>query len=189
MDIYDKNLSREKRDSLELAEASRQKEWEYPSFVRELFYGRVPWELIYPFPEQSEEDKRIGAEYIDKLKNFLLQHLNPDEVDKNYEIPEPVIKGLIDLGAFAMKIPKEYDGLGLSQVNYNRAVHLISSYCGSTAVMLSAHQSIGVPLPLSLFGTEEQKKKFLPLFRKGAISGRPAGPKTVKYRTTEISKP
>jgi len=61
--------------------------------------------------------------------------------------------------------------MGLSKVNYGRVMHLISSYCGSTAVLLSAHQSIGVPQPLLDFGTEEQKKKFLPRFRKDAISG------------------
>ena len=171
MDMFDKNIGKEKLASLELAEASREKEWNYPSFVRELFHGRLPWNLIYPFPEQPEADKEIGTEYLEKLEGFLRAHLDPDEVDKSGEIPYEVIKGLADLGAFAMKIPQEYDGLGLSQLNYNRAIHLIASYCGSTAVLLSAHQSIGVPTPLSLFGTEEQKKKYLPRFRKGAISG------------------
>lgn len=170
MDIY-KDISQEKRESLELAEASRQSEWEYPSFVRGIFHGKINWDLVFPFPEQSAADRNIGAEYLRKLQDFLQTKLNPDEVDKTGEIPAEVIKGLIDLGAFAMKIPPEYDGLGLSQVNYNRAIHLVASFCGSTAVLLSAHQSIGVPYPLSLFGTEEQKRKYLPRFRKGAISG------------------
>lgn len=171
MDLYHKDISREKRESLELAESSRESRWDYPSFVRELFHGRLPWDLIYPFPRQSEAEKKIGAEYQERLKSFLQAHLNPDEVDKTGEIPYEVIKGLADLGAFAMKVPQGYDGLGLSQVNYNRAIHIIASYCGSTAVLLSAHQSIGVPTPLTLCGTEEQKRKYLPRFRKGAISG------------------
>lgn len=171
MDMFDKKISQEKRAALELAEASRQSQWDYPSFVREIFHGRLPWHLIHPFPRQSEEDKKIGTEYLNKLKSFLENNLNPDEVDKSGEIPEAVIKGLTDLGAFAIKIPKEYGGLGFSQVNYNRAIHLVASYCGSTAVMLSAHQSIGVPYPLTVFGTEEQKKKYLPRFVKGAVSG------------------
>lgn len=171
MDIFDKGLGHEKRASLELAEASRESEWNYPSFVRELFHGRLSWELVHPFPEQSEADKKVGTEYLEKMKEFLKAHLDPDEVDKTGEIPEDVMKGLAEMGAFAMKISKEYDGLGLSQVNYNRIIHMVASYCGSTAVLLSAHQSIGVPLPLSLCGTEEQKKKYLPRFRKGAISG------------------
>ena len=171
MDIYDKGISSEKRESLELAEASREKEWNYPSFVRELFHGELPWDLVHPFPQQSEAEKKIGSDYLEKIEAFLRANLNPDEVDKTGEMPQEVIKGLADLGAFAMKIKPEYDGLGLSQVNYNRVIHLIASYCGSTTVLLSAHQSIGVPTPLSLFGTPEQKKKYLPRFRQGAISG------------------
>ena len=171
MEMYDKKMSHEKKAALELAEASRQAEWLYPSFVREIFHGKLFWNLIHPFPQQSLEDRKIGTEYSEKLKSFLLNNLDPDQVDKTGEIPDEVIKGLKDLGAFAMKISPEYDGLGLSQVNYNRAIHMVASYCGSTAVLLSAHQSIGVPYPLSIFGTEEQKRKYLPRFRKGAISG------------------
>lgn len=191
MEMFDKNISKEKLASLELAEAAREKEWNYPSFVREIFHGKLHWELIYPFPRQSEADKKIGTDYQEKLKAFLTAHLDPDEVDKTGEIPESVLKGLADLGAFAMKIKPEYDGLGLNQVNYNRAMHLIASYCGSTTVLLSAHQSIGVPTPLSYFGTDEQKKKYLPGFRKGAISGfaltEPAAgsdPRTMKTTAT-----
>lgn len=171
MDIYHKDISHEKRESLELAEASRQTECNYPSFVCGLFHGHLLWDLIYPFPKATEAEEKIGSEYLKKLEDFLKAHLDPSEVDKTGEIPYEVIKGLAELGAFAMKIPKEYGGLGLTQVNYNRAIHLVASYCGSTAVLLSAHQSIGVPTPLVLFGTEEQKRKYLPMFRKGAISG------------------
>lgn len=193
MDMYDKNISHEKRESLELAEGSREREWNYPSFVRDIFHGKLSWDLIYPFPEQSESDKKIGTEYLEKLKAFLEANLNPDEVDQTGEIPPHVVKGLIDMGAFSLKISPEYDGLGLSQVNYNRIMHLVASYCGSTAVLLSAHQSIGVPTPLSFFGTPEQKKKFLPRFRKGAISGfaltEPAAgsdPRTMKTTATPV---
>src|SRR3989338_1259663 len=113
MEMYDKKTGKEKRESLELAEAAREKEWNYPSFVRGLFHGRLPWGLIYPFPQQSEQDKKIGDEYIKKIKDFLLANLDPDEVDRTGEIPQNVIKGLADLGAFALKISKDYDGLGL----------------------------------------------------------------------------
>ena len=170
MSMFDKNISAEKRASLELAEDSREQEWKYPSFALKLFHGILDWPLIYPFPKQSAEDKRKGDEFIAKLKQFLEINLDPDEVDRTGLIPDAVYKGLGELGAFAIKIPVEYGGLGLSQVNYNRAIHMVASYCGSTAVLLSAHQSIGVPQPLKLFGTEEQKKKYLPMFGKGTIS-------------------
>src|SRR3989338_7776097 len=122
MDMYGKGISQEKRESLELAEGSRESEWDYPSFVRQLFHGELPWHLIYPYPKQSEAEKKIGSEYLEKLKDFLQTHLDPDEVDRTGEISDEVMRGLVDLGAFAMKIPQDYDGLGLSQVNYNRAV-------------------------------------------------------------------
>ena len=193
MDMYHKSISHEKRESLELAEGSRESEWNYPSFVRDIFHGKLSWDIIYPFPEQSESDKKIGTEYLEKLKGFLQANLNPDEVDKTGEIPPHVVKGLVDLGAFSMKVKPEYDGLGLSQINYNRAMHLVASYCGSTAVLLSAHQSIGVPTPLSFFGTPEQKKKYLPRFRKGAISGfaltepmAGSDPRTMKTTATPV---
>ena len=80
------------------------------------------------------------------------------------------MQGLKELGLFGIKIPKEYGGLGLSQVNYNRIIQLVASHCASTAVMLSAHQSIGVPQPLKMFGTEEQKQKYLPRLAGGEIS-------------------
>ena len=171
MEILDeKKISEGKLKALELAEESREHECILPSFVAELFQGRLRWDLILPFPEQSPEDKKIGDQLLARLEKVLKEHIDPDEVDRTGEIPPSAFKALADLGCFAMRIPKEYGGLGLSQMNYNRAIHLVSSYCSSTSVWLSAHQSIGVPKPLMLFGTEEQKKKYLPRFAKGAIS-------------------
>ncbi len=170
MSLYDKNISEEKRASLEFAEDAREREWSYPSFALKLFHGVPDWDLIFPFPEQPQEDKMKGDEFLNKLERCLKEYLNPDEVDRTGEIPQKVYQGLAEIKAFAIKIPPEYGGLGLSQMNYNRAIHLVASYCGSTAVLLSAHQSIGVPQPLKLFGTEEQKRKYLPLFAQGTIS-------------------
>jgi len=168
--MYDKNISQDKKASLEFAEDAREVEWKHPSFGLQLFHGNIDWKLIHPFPAQSEEDKKKGDVFIEKLKKFLKENLDPNEVDKTGIIPEKVMKGLGNLGAFAIKVPEKYGGLGMSQINYNRAMHLVSSYCGSTAVLLSAHQSIGVPQPLKLFGTEEQKQKYFPLFAKGMVS-------------------
>lgn len=170
MSMFDKNISQEKLKSLEFAEAAREQEWKYPSFGSRLFLGSVDFSLINPFPEQSAAEKREGDEYLVRMEKFLRENLNPDEVDRTGIIPDNVYKGLGELKAFALKIPKEYGGMGFSQYNYNRIMHLISSYCGSTAVLLSAHQSIGVPQPLKLFGTPEQKKKFFPMFVRGAVS-------------------
>lgn len=170
MSLYDKSIGKEKRASLEFAEDSRETEWVHPSYSALLYQGEVKWDLMHPFPRQTDEDKKIGDEFVAKLDAYLKEHYDADEVDRTGEIPDENLKGLAELGCFAMKIPTRYNGLGLSQVNYNRALHLTGSICGNLTALLSAHQSIGVPQPLLMFGTDEQKEKFLPRFREGAIS-------------------
>jgi len=100
----------------------------------------------------------------------LREEVDSDRIDREGEIPDGVIEGLKKLGAFGIKIPREYGGLGLSQLSYMKAIELVSSVDGSLTALLSAHQSIGVPQPLKLFGTEAQKKKYFPRLAKGAIS-------------------
>ena len=163
-------MSKEKAEAMMVAESAREDKWENPSFAGGLFMGKFQPELIVPFPEQSKEDKAIGDKLCDEVSAYLKVNLDPDEVDRTREVPKKVIDEFTKMKLWAMKIPKEYGGLGLSQVNYNRVVSMVSSYCGSTAVWLSAHQSVGVPQPLKLFGTPEQKKKYLPRFAEGAIS-------------------
>ena len=164
------NSLEEKKQAMEIAEEAREKEWRLPSFGGLMFMGQFTPSMLHPFPKQSEEDKKIGDEFISKISSYLEKNLDPNKVDATREIPKEVIQELAKMGAFAIKIPKEYNGLGLSQTNYNRIVMKVSSYCASTAVLLSAHQSIGVPQPLKMFGTDEQKKKYFPLFREGKIS-------------------
>lgn len=155
----------------ELAEDSRETEWASASFAAELFLGNFRDDLVLDFPEQDAADRAEGDALLARLEPFLRERVDAGAIDRNGKIPDDVIKGLVELGAFGMKIPKEYGGLGLSQLNYNRAVALVASHCASTAVWISAHQSIGVPQPLKLFGTEAQKKKWLPKLATGAISG------------------
>ena len=157
-------------EALEVTEAAREVEWRYPSFLGDLFMGRLRMDLVVPFPEQDEADRRIGDAFLAQLGSFLRADVDPDEIDRTREIPPRVIEGLARLGCFGMKIPKAYGGLGLSQTNYNRVIEFIGSYCGSTTVWLSAHQSIGAPQPLMLFGTEEQKRRYLPRLAQGTIS-------------------
>jgi alkylation response protein AidB-like acyl-CoA dehydrogenase len=157
-------------EAMEVAEASRETEWEKPSFVGALFMGDLRLDLIHPFPEQGPEDRKIGDEFTQKLERFLAENVDADEIDRTGEYPEQIFEGFKELGAWGMKIPKEYGGLGFSQTNYNRAVSLMATWCGSTVAWVSAHQSIGVPQPLKLFGTPAQKKKYLPRLAAGAIS-------------------
>ena len=157
-------------EALEVTEAAREGPSQHPTFVGELFMGRVLDQLVLPYPEQSAEDRRRGDEYLAKIEAFLKAEVDPEAIDRTGEMPSRVIQGLAALGCFGMKIPKEYGGLGLSQTNYNRAISLIASHCGSTAVWLSAHQSIGAPQPLLLFGTDEQKRRYLPRMAAGSVS-------------------
>lgn len=152
-----------------LAEESRETGWDRPSFAKELFLGRFPLELIHPFPRPSDADEaRIGA-FLDGLREFL-DTVDGSVIERDAQIPDEYVKGLADLGCFGMKIPSDYGGLGMSQVAYNRALMMVSSVHPSLGALLSAHQSIGVPEPLKLAGTEEQKRKFLPRCAAGAIS-------------------
>lgn len=170
-DVIDtSNMSDAKASSLHITESARESEWQHPSFGKSLFMGEFKKELLFPFPKQSLDDEKTGDQLVKQVGDILAELLDADLVDETRTIPEQAIKALAEIGVFAMKVPKEYGGLGLSQVNYNRVMMAIASHCGSTAVLISAHQSIGVPQPLKLFGNEEQKQRFLPRFKDGAIS-------------------
>ena len=168
--IENKNRTSEEAKSIQVAEESRELDWKSKSFMGSMFMGDLDINLAYPFPEQSDEDRKAGDEIIAKFDAWAQGNLDGDAIDKAQEIPSHVWKGIAELGLFGIKIPKEYGGLGLSQTNYVRILGAVAKYCGSTAATLSAHQSIGVPQPLKLFGTEEQKKKWLPRIAKGELS-------------------
>jgi len=163
-------MSKGQREALELAEASRDPLDDRGSFASNLFVGRYDFDRIYPWPAQSEEDRAAGAEFLEKLENYLRQHVDADEIDRSGEIPPENFKGLAEIGAFGIKVPKKYGGLGLTQTNYGRAAVLLGSWDGNVAALVSAHQSIGVAQPLLLFGTEEQKQEYLPRVASGEIS-------------------
>jgi len=88
-----------------------------------LFLGKPEFELLLP-PQETPEEKAEGAAYCQKIEAFLREHVDHDEIERSGKIPEHVLKGLLNLGAFGMKIPKEYGGLGFSYANYGR--HLTS---------------------------------------------------------------
>jgi len=158
------------RAALEMTEAARDAASDKGSFAQDLFMGRCDLDRMLPFPQQTHEDRDQGDAFLQRLDKFLRERVDPDEIDRTGEIPDDVIAELGRMGAFAIKVSPSYGGLGLSQTNYCRAAILLASYCGNLTALISAHQSIGVPQPLILFGTEEQKKEYLPRFAKGEIS-------------------
>ncbi|HSR14923.1 MAG TPA: acyl-CoA dehydrogenase family protein, partial [Gemmatimonadales bacterium] len=157
------------QEAREVAEAARQTEWN-PSFVKELFEGRLRLQLIHPFPEPDPADAARAKPFLEKLERFLAEKVDGDLIDREGKIPPAVVEELRTMGAMGIKIPTEYGGLGLSQLMYTKAMSLVTSWDGSLTALLSASQSIGVAVPLKLFGTEAQKKKYLPRLARGAIS-------------------
>src|SRR3954471_6515144 len=163
-------MSAGKAAALELAESSRDPLDERGSFASNLFIGRFDFDRIFPFPKQSAEDAAAGESFLAELRSYLRDNVDADEIDRTGEIPQKNIDELFAMGAFAIKVPKQYGGLGLSQVNYGRAAMLLGSWDANLTALVSAHQSIGVPQPLLLFGTEEQKASYLPRVARKEIS-------------------
>src|SRR4051812_25721525 len=157
------------KEARDVAEAARESEWSGPSFVRELFLGRFRLDLIHPHPAEDPNEAARAQPFLDKLAEFL-RRVDADMIDRTGEIPEDYVQELRDMGAFGIKIPTEYGGLGLSYTSYVKAMAMVTSKDGSLTALLSAHQSIGLPQPLKLFGSDEQKQRFFPRLAKGAIS-------------------
>ena len=160
-------MSAGKRAAFELAESAREIGWRYPTFAGGLFLGKSALGLVRPYPDPGPEPE--GEAFLKRLETFL-RKVDADAIDRTGEIPDEVFAGLADLGAFGIKIPKEYGGLGLSQRTYTRSAVVVGSHCGNLASLLSAHQSIGIAQPILMFGTEEQKHEFLPRVAAGDIS-------------------
>jgi len=165
----DKNVATE-LEAREVAEYAREQDWERRSFARSLFEGRLELNLIHPHPVPDPEEQERAADFLAKLEAFSRDHIDGDQIDRDRHVPQEVLDGLAELGAFGIKIPREYGGLELSQLSYNRALMVVASRCGSTGAFMSAHQSIGVPGPLLKFGTDEQKRRYLPRLARGALS-------------------
>src|SRR5256714_9840742 len=142
------------KEAREVAEAARETEWTLPSFGKELFLGNFRLDLIHPQPRIDPAQVEKGEGFLENLRTFLVEHVDPLAIEREAKLPEHVIQGLKDLGALGMKVPEEYGGLGLSQVHYNRALGLASTLHSALATLLSAHQSIGLGEPLRLFCSE-----------------------------------
>jgi alkylation response protein AidB-like acyl-CoA dehydrogenase len=151
------------------AEAARETRWKERTFLRDIFLGSFRPELVLaltPRPERAEFTR-----FYAQFRAFLASHVDPSAIDASGEYPGDVLSGLAAMGAFGMKIPVEYGGLGLTNREYAQVMELCGSHDANVAALLSAHQSIGVPQPIRLFGSEAQKRAYLPRCARGAISG------------------
>ncbi|MEU0675168.1 acyl-CoA dehydrogenase family protein [Streptomyces sp. NPDC006172] len=158
------------REARQVAEAAREQDWRKPSFAKELFLGRFRLDLIHPHPLPAGEDARRGEAFLAKLRDFCETRIDSARIEREARIPDETINGLKELGALGMKIDPKYGGLGLTQVYYNKALAVVGTASPALGALLSAHQSIGVPQPLKLFGTQEQKDAYLPRCARTDIS-------------------
>ncbi|MBT2543871.1 acyl-CoA dehydrogenase family protein [Streptomyces sp. ISL-44] len=158
------------REARQVAEAAREQDWRKPSFAKELFLGRLRLDLIHPHPLPADEDVRRGEAFLARLREFCETKIDGARIEREAKIPDETVRGLKELGALGMKIDPKYGGLGLTQVYYNKALALVGSVSPAIGALLSAHQSIGVPQPLKIFGTQEQKDAYLPRCATTAIS-------------------
>src|ERR687896_1570940 len=119
------------REARDVAESARESDWAGASFVRELFLGRFRLDLIHPHPPITTPDEEARAKpFFDKLRAFL-HRVDSDMIDRTGEIPEEYVQELRDMGAFGIKVPREYGGLGLSYASYAKAIEMVTSKDGS----------------------------------------------------------
>jgi acyl-CoA dehydrogenase family member 9 len=141
-----------------------------PSFSKSLFSGYLADEMVFPYPEQDKDEKENLDLILDTFNKFAQDNIDSSKFDELEEIPTEVINGLKELGFFGLVIPEEYGGFGLTSTSYVRILEEVGKYDGSVALLIGAHQSIGLK-GLLLFGTEEQKKKYLPKLATGEMIG------------------
>ncbi len=158
------------KEARDVAEQARESEWKLPSFCKELFMGDFRLDLIHPQPRLARHEMEKGERFLEQLRSFLQNDVDPMQLERDAKIPEHVLDGLKEIGALGMKVPGEYGGLGLPQVTYNQALTLAGAYHQSLSTFLSAHQSIGVAEPLRLAGSEAQKREWLPKVARDHVS-------------------
>ena len=136
------------------------------SFMKALFHGVIAEDLIFPYPEMGTEERENTSLMLDTVRRFFAANVDSAKIDREHEIPKEVLDGLKEMGLFGLQIPTEYGGIGLSATSYTRVMQEVGAFDPSIAVTLGAHQSIGLKAIL-LFGTPEQKEKYLPKLATG----------------------
>lgn len=168
-DLKSMKMSDKDRKLIEDAEALLGPEPSKMGFVKNMFWGNLRTELVFPYPIPEAKETADCDQLLARLDEYLRNEHPAIRIDQEQEIPRWVIDRLFELGVMGMTIPKEYGGLGLGITSYNRVLERIGYSCGSTAVLVSAHQSIGCKA-IMLFGNEEQKKRWLPHLAKDWVS-------------------
>ena len=164
-----KGVSDEDQQMIQNIEAMMGPEPEDMGFIKNVFWGRFREDLLFPYPEEGQQERERCDELLEELEDYLENEHPRVEIDREQYIPQDVIDRLFDMGVMGMIIPEEYGGLGLGVTSYNRVLEMIGRYCASTAVMVSAHQSIGCKA-LVMFGSDDQKEEYLPMVAREKLS-------------------
>ena len=165
-----KGVSARDQQMIKEAETMLGPEPDEMGFIKNVFWGRVREELVFPYPQVSAAEKAKTDALLAELNAYLDTEHPSIQIDQEQFIPDWVVTRLFDMGVMGMTVPEEWGGLGLGVASYNRVLEAIGRRCGSTAVMVSAHQSIGCKA-LMLFGSEDQKQRFLPMVAREKLSG------------------
>jgi acyl-CoA dehydrogenase family protein 9 len=131
------------------------------SFAKSLFLGEIHEELIFPWPQTDPEEQDQVRELNRRVREFCAENYDPRRVEEERWIPDEVLRGLGEIGALGLYVEPEYGGQGLSQTGYARVFETVGQIDATLAIVLGVHQSIGFK-GISLFGTDEQKERFLP---------------------------
>jgi len=157
-------------------------------FAKDLYFGRFRSESILPYPQLPDDERETGDRAVDEVRRLAKQHIDPERIDREADIPPEVIRELGNAGVLGMTVSPEDGGRGLSQQNYCRVMEVIGGRCASTAVFVNAHHSIGLR-GLELFGTAEQKARWMKPLATGeqlaafALTEREAGSDAANVQT------
>src|SRR5579883_2546765 len=139
---------------------------ERSGFAKALFRGEFRGDVLFPYPEPTESARPEADRAVEEVRRFAETSIDAAAIDRMADIPPSVIEGLGKLGVLGMAAPPEFGGRGFSQLEYCRIMEVIGGHCSSTAVFVNAHHSIGIRA-LVLFGTPEQKARWLPPLVRG----------------------
>jgi len=164
-----KGISDKDRKLIEDTEIMLGPDPEEMGLVKNMFWGNLREELVFPYPQVSADELARCDQLLAELEEYLVKEHPSAKIDSEQEIPDWCFRRLFDMGVMGMTIPREYGGLGLGVTSYNRVLEMLGKHCASTSVVVSAHQSIGCKA-IMLFGTEDQKRKWLPQLAKETLS-------------------
>jgi acyl-CoA dehydrogenase family member 9 len=164
------------------------------SFAKSLFLGEIHEELVFPWPEADPEEQERVRELNARIRDYCAEHYDARQAEEERWIPDQVLHDLGEIGALGLYVPEEYGGQGLSQTGYARVFETVGQIDATLAIVLGVHQSIGFK-GISLFGTDEQKERFLPDLATGrklaafALTEPEAGSDAYHVRSRAVEQP